>query len=196
MSPLPRGFKTWTERLSAGIRRNLGLAATDPLPPKRIAEYLGVRLWTPHDVPDLPTEVLDQLLRHDASGWSAVTQEIGNDIVVIYNPEHSPGRQSSDIAHELAHLLLKHEPGRVIISVEGSVVLRSYDAQQEEEANWLAWSLLLPRVALVAARRDQKTVQDIAEEYGVSTTLANFRLQKCGVDTQVHAGRALRKKKS
>jgi uncharacterized protein DUF955 len=196
MSPLPRGFKTWTERLSAGIRRDLGLTGTAPLPAKQLAEYLDVRLWTPHDVQDLPSEVLDQLLRHDPEGWSAVTEEIGDDVIVIYNPTHSIGRQSSDIAHELAHVLLDHEPGRIIMSADGNVVLRSYDAKQEEEANWLAWTLLLPRVALVAARRDQKTIQEIGHEYGVSTTLVTFRLRKCGVDTQIHASRALRKKPS
>src|SRR5712675_136588 len=43
----------------------------------RIAEIaednLDVRLWTPYDVPGLPQPVLDQLLRHDPDGWSAVS---------------------------------------------------------------------------------------------------------------------------
>ncbi len=30
------------------------------------------------------------------------------------------------------------------MSADGSLVMRSYDQKQEEEANWLAWAILLP----------------------------------------------------
>lgn len=190
MSPLPRGFKTWTEHLSAGIRRELGLPPTAPLPQVRLAEYLGVRLLTPRDIPGMPAEVLAQLLDHDPSGWSAVTQEVDGSTVVIHNSRHSPARQASNIAHELAHILLEHVPGRVIVSPDGSVVMRSYDAEQEEEANWLAWALLLPRVALLHATRAGSDVASLAEEYGVSVPLVQFRMKICGVGAQLRSTRA------
>ena len=195
MSPLPRGFKTWTERISAGIRRELGVPRTGALPPGRLAEHLNVRLWTPRDVPGLPPEILSQLLDRDPTGWSAVTQEIDGDIVVIYNPRHSSGRQASDITHELAHLLLEHAPGKVILSADGALVMRSYDPKQEDEANWLAWTLLLPRLALLHAARSGMDVAQIAETYGVSETLVRFRMRICGVDAQVRAARAHARKR-
>ncbi len=67
--------------------------------------------------------------------------------IVIYNPAHSPARQASDIAHKLAHIILEHDPAKMVLSQDGTIVMRSFNEKQEEEANWLAWSLLLPRCA-------------------------------------------------
>src|SRR4051812_1882928 len=126
MSTLERGFKSWSERLSGGIRRELNLESHDPLDPKSLADYLEVTLWTPNDVPGLPVDTLAQLLDVDPRGWSAVTQTIGNRTVVVYNPRHSRGRRSSNIIHELAHVILEHEPGKLILSHDGSIVMRTF----------------------------------------------------------------------
>ena len=83
--------------------------------------------------------------------------------LVIYNPEHSSGRQSNDIMHELAHLILDHKPTTVILSQDGSLVMRSFNQQQEEEADWLAGCLLLPRDALVHSVKAGLTAQQIAD---------------------------------
>jgi Zn-dependent peptidase ImmA (M78 family) len=192
MSTLERGFKSWAERLAGGIRRDLDLAPHAPLPPPQLAEYLDVRLWTPHDVPGLPAKVLDQLLEKDPWGWSAVTQTIGDRITVIYNPRHSPGRRASNITHELAHVLLDHEPSKVILSPDGGIIMRTFDVRQEDEAGWLSGCLLLPRVALIHAIRRGLSVSDTAEEYGVSEVLLNYRTRITGVAAQ--AARSTRRK--
>ena len=54
---------------------------------------------------------------------------------VIYNGKNSKGRQSSDIVHELAHVILDHEPCQGILSMDGEIAMRSFDAKQEDEAN-------------------------------------------------------------
>ncbi|HEY6329639.1 MAG TPA: hypothetical protein VI756_09880, partial [Blastocatellia bacterium] len=97
---LERGFKAWSERTAKAMRRELGLAPHDPLPPERLAEYLGVVLWTPRDVPGLPRDVIDQLLERDPWGWSAVSVQRDGEATVIYNPRKSAGRRASDIMHE------------------------------------------------------------------------------------------------
>jgi Zn-dependent peptidase ImmA (M78 family) len=187
MTTLDRGFKTWAERTALGLRRELGLQPHAPLDPRRLAEYLDVRVWTPRDVPGNQKSVLDQLLRHDPWGWSAVSQFGDHYGVIIYNPRHSQGRQASDIMHELAHFILDHQQGTMIMSHDGSMVMRSYDRKQEDEANWLAWCLLLPREVLIRARRMGNSAAQIAEQYGVSETLAVFRLQMSGVEAQLRA---------
>jgi len=48
------------------------------------------------------------------------------------------------------------------MSHDGNLVMRSYNQEQEEEANWLAWALLLPREALLSLKRRRATVADIA----------------------------------
>lgn len=184
MSALERGFKSWAERLSAGIRRELELTPYAPLPPQRLAGYLDVALLTPHEVPGLSTQALHQLLEHDPWGWSAVTHIVGPHTTVIYNPRHSSGRQASNIAHELAHVLLDHDPSTLIMSPDGSVVMRTFDARQEDEASWLSGCLLLPRVALLRAIRSGKSAEGIAEEYGATPILVNYRSRITGVTAQ------------
>jgi hypothetical protein len=186
---LERGFKAWSERLSHIIRRDLDLAAQAPLPPRKLATYLDVQLWTPHDVPGLPLDTRDQLLERDPWGWSAVTLTVGTRIIVIYNPRHSAGRQSSNISHELSHVLLDHDPSKVILSPNGAIVMRTFDARQEDEASWLSGCLLLPRIALVHAFSHRRTSNDIADEFGVTTTLVNYRSQITGVAAQTRRRR-------
>jgi len=150
----------------------------------RLAQYLGVRLMTPPEVPGVPEQVLKQLLHRDPSGWSAVSVAVEGNAIVIYNPKHSPGRQASDIMHELAHFILDHKPATLIVSQDGGMVMRSYDAKQEEEANCLAWGLLLPREALLVAKRTRLSVGEIARRYGVSEPLVRFRMNTTGVNRQ------------
>ena len=187
MSMLERGFKSWSERLSAGIRRELSVAPHDPLDPRSLANYLEVTLWTPSDVRGIPEEILAQLLDKDPRGWSAVTQTVGDRTVVIYNPRHSRGRQASNITHELAHIILDHEPGKIMFSHDGSIVMRTFDAKQEDEAGWLSGCLLLPRLALLSALRRGESSEDISKAYGVSEMLVRYRISLCGVAAQVRA---------
>ena len=72
---------------------------------------------------------------------------------IIINPRHSRGRQSSTLMHELAHVMLKHVPVRVDVSASGMLLLSDYSEDAEAEADWLAAAMLLPRDALIRARR-------------------------------------------
>jgi Zn-dependent peptidase ImmA (M78 family) len=177
-----RGFKTWAERTSASLRQELKLLPHEPLSPAVLAGYLDVTLWTPVEVPGITRDVLDQLLNQDPWGWSAVSVYRAHRAFVIYNPRKSAGRRASDIMHELAHLILNHQPATVVMSQDGSFVMRSYDQTQEDEANWLAWCILLPRDALMRCRNLNHSVAKIAEAYDVSETLVNFRLRMTGVE--------------
>ena len=185
MSVLERGFKTWAESLAQSIRSELNLPSYAPLSPHRFAEYLDVQIWTPQNVPGITPEMLKQLLHADPNGWSAVSCTVSGIVRVIYNPQHSVGRQNSDIAHELAHVLLEHEPSKIVMSHDGAMVMRSFDPKQEEEANWLGWCILLPRPALVRAIGARKTVVEIAEEWCVSKQLVEYRIRMTGVRTQI-----------
>ena len=193
---LERGFKARAERTSAGLRGELGLSAFERLDPTKLAAYLEVALLTPSDVPGMTDEMLHQLLTIDPWGWSAVTIVQGNTAFVIFNPRHSAGRQASDITHELAHIILGHQPATMIMSPDGSLVMRSYDQKQEDEANWLAWAILLPREALLAMKRRRATIADIAAEYGVTETLVQYRLRITGIESQLRATTAWKTRKA
>lgn len=178
-----RGYKTWCEEVSAQLREELGSRRESALDPRELARLLDVDLWTPHDVPGLPSEVRRRLTTAHADCWSAVTISSGLRTVVIFNPAHSSARQASDITHELAHILLGHKPGHMFMAPSGAA-LRTHDRDQEAEANWLCGSLLLPREALVSIRRRRITEETACAEYGVSKELLRYRLNATGVNFQ------------
>lgn len=184
MGTLDRGFKSWAERTSLALRRELELAPHQPLDPSQLAKSLEVDLWTPNDIPGLPREVLEQLLNRDPWGWSGVSLSLDSRGVVIYNPRKSKGRKASDITHELAHFILDHKPATIILFQDGSIGMRTFDTKQEDEANWLAWCLLLPRDGLVWAKRANLTTAQIADHFGVTESLVTFRLNMSGVEAQ------------
>src|ERR1051325_6940149 len=185
MATLERGFKAWAERMAASIRSELDLVPTAALDPEGLAKHLGVALISPDRIVGLAADVCVQLLETDPWGWSAATLELGGKVTVIFNPRKSAGRRASDIVHELAHLILGHEPAKVVFSEDGQLTTRTFDQKQEDEANWLAWALLLPREALFAATRSRMPTDQIAKAYGVTETLVDFRLKMTGVKAQL-----------
>ena len=64
------------------------------------------------------------------------------------------------------------------------MIMRSYDQKQEDEANWLGWTLLLPRESLVSAAKAKLATAQIAERCGVSERLVEYRLRMTGVNNQ------------
>jgi Zn-dependent peptidase ImmA (M78 family) len=74
----------------------------------------------------------------------------------------------------------------------GGVSFFTCDADEEQEANWLAGCLLLPRPLLYQAARRGLDAVDIAETYSVSEQMAAFRLRTTGVTRQLEAARARR----
>ena len=87
--------------------------------------------------------------------------------------------------HELAHIELRHVPARVQVSETGMLLLSEYSEDQEQEADWHAAALLLPRDGLMHMRSRQKTSDQIAAHYGVSKQLTEWRLRMTGVDVQI-----------
>ena len=187
MTTLERGFKAWSERTSNLIRKELDTVQDAALDLSKLADYLGIKIWTPNDVPGIEKNDLQELLENSWNEWYGVGLQDGDQSVVIYNPRQSKRRQASDIAHELAHFLLEHEPARIILSESETLAqiwLRSYDQKQEDEANCLAWSLLVPRDGLAKLIRLRLSQEQIAEKFGVSEQLVKFRINSTGIRKQ------------
>ncbi len=170
-----RGFKSWCERVAITQRRELNLQPTDSLNARRLATHLGVIVWTADQVPELEPQYLNVLTKEDPDSWSAVTLCTGSRDLIIVNSIHSEGRLASDIMHELAHIILGHEPARVEVSKDGFLILSTYNKEQEEEAKWLSGCLLLPREALLLIRRLGLRPETAAAKYGVSVPMLTFR---------------------
>jgi Zn-dependent peptidase ImmA (M78 family) len=179
-----RGFKAWCERLSLEKRKELGIRPRDPLSPSLLADNLGITVWTIEMVPGLSEAAKKILLDDDSGSWSAATVCTENRNLIILNSSHTPGRQASNLMHELAHHLLAHKPSPLEVSPTGVMVLHDYSRKQEEDADWLSACLLLPRDALVHIKRRHLEIADAAKEYGVSLSMLKYRLDVSGVNYQ------------
>jgi Zn-dependent peptidase ImmA (M78 family) len=178
-----RGFKTDCERTAAMVRRQRGLSVSAPLDPRSLAESIGVEVLSPDQLPALSQKTCETLLGIYSDEWSAVTFP-SDPPLIVFNPSHSVARQNSDLMHELAHLLLKHAPTMVFIHPKTQLAIRTFDAAQEDEANWLSGSLLLPREALLLIKRSRWTDEDSCSTYGVSSAMLKYRLGISGVNVQ------------
>lgn len=176
-----RGFKSWCEETAVHYRRRLALADAAPLDSFVFAEHLGVVLRTPTEFASLKSDVCQRLLTDHSDSWSAFTISSGVRPMIVYNPTHSAGRISSDLMHELAHIILDHNPSKMFLSSIG-LPIRTHDHQQEEEATWLSGTLLLPRPALVRIKSRRILLDQAALEYGVSCDMVRYRLQVTGVN--------------
>ena len=182
---LRRGFKSEAERIAKGVRADLGLSAAQPVTPEALAELLGVEIRAGDEL--IPRSRFVALDETQPGAFSACTFRPSHDrIVIVFNPLSAPSRRTSDLAHELAHILLDHDLSR--IETLGDVTFLSCDPVQEEEAAWLSGCLILPRPLLLTEVRRGATARDIAMRHSVSETLARYRLNVTGVARQ-HAAR-------
>ena len=184
-----RGFKSQCEKRSTEIRRKLGLAAHAPLLASALAENQGVTIWSEADITEVDKVDLDCLSGVGRDAWSAFTLRVGEHHLVVFNSAQAPPRVNSVVMHELAHILLGHELTSASLSEDGCFVPTNYDQEQEDEADWFAGTLLLPRPALLAVRSRKISDDVIMERYAVSRQMLNWRVRMTGVDYQLKAGR-------
>lgn len=179
-----RGFKTQAERNSLAAREALGITLLAPLDPWAYATHLKVTILDFNQL-GLPSVVIRQLTQADPDSWSAMTIQEAQAFGIVLNPAHAMTRQRSDLMHELAHIELRHLPARVQVSGTGLMLLSDYSEDQEQEADWHAAALLLPRDGLVRLRAQRKSADEIANHFGVSRSLTEWRLRMTGVDIQM-----------
>src|SRR4051812_30990661 len=124
-----RGFKAEAERLAARTMTQVGARADKPIDIRALASHLEVSVFSAADVIDMAD--LRELEALQPGAFSAATFHLpGGRIVAVYNPLNESGRTNSDIAHELAHLLLNHEV-REIQQLAGHTFF-TCDPEQEE----------------------------------------------------------------
>lgn len=178
---LRRGFKAEAEREAARVRKELGLASHDRLDPRDLAGHLSVSIVDAAEL--VAVSELEELERLQAYAFSAATFEIQNRKIIVVSPLRTTGRQNSDIAHELAHVMLKHDLSE-IKDLDG-MPFRTCKPDEEEEATAFGGTLLLPRPLLLSAARRRASVEQIASDYDVTVEMARFRYNTTGVAKQV-----------
>jgi len=180
---LKRGFKAEAEKLASYYRKLLGRKDYDPLPARFLAAELKIKLLTPQDIPGIDKELLHQLLVVGKDAWSAAIYRKEEKEFIIYNPTHSSFRQESDLMHELAHAICKHELNDLATAILDCVIpLRKYKEDQEEEAGWLGACLQLPQKALIHHYIFKKMNEDnISNLFNASAKMVDYRISISGV---------------
>jgi Zn-dependent peptidase ImmA (M78 family) len=167
-----RGFKAHAERVALAERELLALTERCRLDPRVLAESKGVPVLPISTLPDVPPEHLRRLQIDDEGAFSAAAVVIENDALIVVNDAHIEARQVSSISHELAHLLLGHEPAPAFSDLGGRNVTRD----MEDEADWLAGCLLVPGSGIRATMRDcGNDLQTAADHYGISMQMMRWR---------------------
>ena len=180
---MERGFKSRCEEMAKSFRARLGLETAAPLPAEMLARHLGVLVWRVSEI-GLSAEDLRRLTVEDADSWSAIAVSAHGREAIMVNPTHSRARRSTDVMHELAHLILNHEPSSMYFVGEGELALRNYNRAAEEEADWLAGALLLPRDALVRLCGRRVPMEAACDAYQVSRRMMDFRMNVTGARRQ------------
>jgi Zn-dependent peptidase ImmA (M78 family) len=186
---LKRGFKSQCERRSVEIRKGFELKPDDPLSAFALAQNMDVVVWNEQNIEGLSEADFRQLTQEDFDSWSAFTMRVEDRHLVVYNSTQSAARQNSVLMHELSHIMLGHELTSASLTEDGHFVPTTYDQDQEDEADWLAGTLLLPRPALLKIRYSQMTDQSATEYFKVSNQMLIWRFRMTGVDYQILAAR-------
>lgn len=179
-SALPRGFKAEAERIAVRLRKELRLSVWDPLPATKLAVHLDVLLIR---LSDLPLEPERLAFMHGLSGtpieWHAATI-IGEDEKprIVHNCGCSVARQESNLMHELSHILREHKHERE--ETYFGFPTRFYNPVHEAEAACLGATLQLPKPVLLWTLREKWEDQVIAERYGASLKMVQFRKYDSG----------------
>lgn len=186
-----RGFKAEAERIAAEVRSEMSLQPTDRLDPLSLAGHLGVSAVRVRDLHGHATR-LDLLLLFagtERDAFSALTLFVGTSRLIVYNDAHAATRRASNIAHEIAHCLLEHEPGPAV-SAEGC---RVWNETMEKEADWLGAALLMPRDGALGLLAGGLAIDAVARNFGISDDLARWRINQTGVALQIRRMRRWRR---
>lgn len=183
-----RGFKKECEEICHEVRTELGMERYAAFDPFALADHLLISY-----------EPIDDYAGDERCGWavahlteetcyefSAVTVYWGTRRRILYNGQNIPARQRSDVAHELSHVLLEHEPGPVRSDDDA----RTWDSDQEKEASWLSGVLLVPEYVALHLARLETPVTEAAVSYGVSVQLMQWRLNASGALKRVQREKA------
>jgi hypothetical protein len=180
-----RFSKAEISRRAVDIRKvDLGLTEYQRLCPYELAREHGVDVYplTELVAAGCPVESVDYFSTQRPGAWSAALVPDGTGQFIVENTAHPPRRRRSNIAHEMAHLLLEHEFDRILFSTDNKAggCRNPASKDKEWEATELGAELLLPLAAARWAAKQGKTNEDVADLFDVSIQLAAWRMNATG----------------
>lgn len=181
-SLLKRGFKAEAERIAEKYRVELGIHKFEPLDAFNLADYLEIPVFTVDKAFEGDESNPMVPVLNDTDRFSAVwmPNEDG-DKIIIHNDNHSKKRQQSNVMHELAHIIQKHEIPDEYAKLCHLFNLHYYNKEHEQEAKYLGACLQITRPCLLWALNKNYSEEQISEYYNASLDMVKFRLNTSGV---------------
>lgn len=162
------------EEVATTQRNHLSCKAFERLPASVLAQYLQATIFTPETVPNAEIEQVKRLCNSD--NWSAIIV-CKNPLWIVHNSRHAPTRQESNLMHEFAHVILKHE----MVSCDPKTEQPLRRQQDEDEAVFLGGCLQIPRRGLLWAVQKKMTFAQIALHFNASEEMVKFRTNVTGI---------------
>lgn len=157
----------------------MGISADEPLCPWLLSEHLYVPVVKLSILPSCDEK--DYLMRGKGiEEFSATVCYEGTEAFVVNNDAHHIKRQASDIAHELAHVLMGHPPTRPF----DETGRRDFLIEIENEAEWLGPALLVSEHAALHAfkliQTKQHTLTSLSDEWSITEDVIRMRMNAVG----------------
>jgi len=173
---LKRGFLAEANKYALEFRNELQVAPHDPLCPWQLAAHLEIPVIAISKLKMLEEKhhIFFQKSKCPVSAAALPINGMGRGIV--YNDHHPKNRQSSSIAHEISHIVLRHDTAQ-IMHADGT---RNFDSALEEEASNLGGILQVPDKAALYILSENIPIPKACDDYKVSPQLMEWRLNKSG----------------
>lgn len=169
---LSHEFRRRCEKIAADQRRLLNRMPHNPLRGEELAGWYGVQLREPDTIPGDAREAASFVVAQ--ANWDAVLlpSPPNHPPIILLHPHVSPARRQSTIMHEMAHLLLHHNPLRWNEQTGDLEVRRKAD---EAEAVYLGGCLQIPEIGLRWAVQTGLTIARTASYFEASEQMAIYR---------------------
>ena len=172
-----RSYMRVIEGHAAALRRLAHVGPLDRVDPHLLSQEFNMAIVTLNDIQDLSNEDRRHLEAVDARTWSGVGIALPDGrFLVILHPRQTRERAAVTTMEEVAHSYLGHIPTKLIRQPNG-LTTRQYDPGAEREAYWTAAATLLPSVVVAQAVWHGHEAETLAETYGVSKELVEFRIK-------------------
>ena len=168
----------------AGVPQRTGIPLSGPLDPRLLGAYLSITVLSPAQVPTLASRDIYQLTIATRDEWSAATLRDGDDYLIILNDAHDLQRQNNTPAHEIGHVVLRHEPAQMFVTTDGLTMMSEYNDEPEQDAVWFAGAIRVPREALLKLITSGATNKEASLHFKVSEPLIRMRRNTTGIDVQ------------
>jgi len=176
----------WTKAkladLAIEVRAELGLRPDQRLDPYLLAAEYGIPVYRLDELSQhgCSQKAIDYFTKLRPGCWSAALVSCGTGMFIVENTAHGPCRRRSNLAHEMAHVLLEHDFQHILFTDDGC---RHHDAASkkiEQDATNLAGELLIPTQAARRAALARLTDEQVAEQFDVSIEFARWRMNTSG----------------